>query len=147
MEKQIEEQFKKAFFDILNEDGPDSYDYLRKLLNEIVDKLCLFVPNRLDIHQKIKEDLGEEIGWDIQTKLINWIEKFQAPIHDSMTLRWKNEEPQPVGDFLKKYYEHIELVYKETQEARAALARGENIFNPVTGELPTKMRSGRGFDF
>jgi len=143
MEKQIEEQFKKAFFDILNEDGPDSYDYLRKLLSEIIDKLCMFVPNRQDIHEKIREDLDGPIGWDIQSRLIKWIEKFQAPVHDAMTRHWANEGPQPVGDFLKKYYEHLEKVYKEVQESREALARGENIFNPVTGEFPTKMRTGR----
>lgn len=143
MEKQIEEQFKKAFFDILNEDGPDSYDYLRKLLSEIIDKLCMFVPNRQDIHEKIREDLDGPIGWDIQSRLIKWIEKFQSPVHDAMTRHWANEGPQPVGDFLRKYYEHLEKVYKEVQEARQALSRGENIFNPVTGEFPTKMRTGR----
>ena len=143
MEKQIAEQFKKAFFDILNEDGPDSYDYLRKLLSEIIDKLCMFVPNRQDIHEKIREDLDGPIGWDIQSRLIKWIENFQAPVHDAMTRQWTNEGPQPVGDFLRKYYEHLEKVYKEVQSSREALARGENIFNPVTGELPTKMRTGR----
>ena len=142
MEQQIEEQFKKAFFDILNEDGPESYDYLRKLLDEIIDKLCMFVPNRHDIHEKIREDLSGSIGWDIQEKLIKWVEKFQAPIHDITTRIWKLNGPIPVGDFLKKYYEHLEKVYKEVQEARQALSRGENIFNPVTGELPTKMRTG-----
>ena len=143
MEKQIEETFKKAFFDILNQDGPDSYDYLRKLLDEIIDKLCMFVPNRQDIHEKIREDLDGPIGWDIQHRLIKWIEKFQSPVHDAMTRHWANEGPQPVGDFLRKYYEHLEKVYKEVQASREALARGENIFNPVTGEFPTKMRTGR----
>ena len=41
MNKQIEETFKKAFFDILNQDGPDSYDYLRKLLD---DETCGNMP-------------------------------------------------------------------------------------------------------
>lgn len=143
MEKNIEETFKKAFFDILNQDGPDSYDYLRKLLDEIIDKLCMFVPNRQDIRDKIREDLGGAIGWDVQKRLVIWIEKFQAPIHDSKTRIWKESDPEPVGDFLRKYYEHLEIVYKEVCEARAALTRGENIFNPVTGELPTKMKTGQ----
>lgn len=143
MEKQIEEQFKKAFFDILNDEGPGSYDYLRKLLTEIIEKLCLFVPSRQDIHQKIQEDLGGEIGWDMQAKLISWIEKFQAPIHDKMTKQWANESPIQIGDFLRRYYNHLELVYKEIQEARAAINRGDNIFKPVTGEMPPNMKSGR----
>ena len=103
----------------------------------------MFVPNRQDIHQKIREDLEGQIGWDIQNKLIIWIEKFQAPVHDRTTGSWKNADPIPVGDFLKKYYEHLEITYKETQNAREALARGENIFNPVTGEMPTNMKTGR----
>jgi hypothetical protein len=143
MEKQIEEQFKNAFFDILNEDGPESYDYLRKLLNEIIEKLCQFVPGRRDIHDKIRADLEGQIGWDIQAKLIHWIEKFQAPIHDTKTSKWLEDGNKPVGDFLKMYYEHLELTYKETQDAREALTRGENIFNPVTGEMPKNMKTGR----
>jgi len=143
MEKQIEEQFKNAFFDILNEDGPESYDYLRNLLNEIIDKLCTFVPNRGDIHQEIKNDLEGEIGWDIQSKLIIWIEKFQSPNHDSITLVWKEKGLVKVGDFLKEYYAHLELVYTEIQEARAAIGRGENIFNPFTGKMPTHMKTGK----
>lgn len=139
----MEEQFKKAFFDILNEDGPESYDYLRKLLNEIIEKLCMFVPSRTDIHEKIKADLEGQIGWDIQTKLIRWIEKFQAPIHDTTTKKWIEEGNKPVGDFLKMYYEHLEMTYKETFDAREALSRGENIFNPVTGEMPKNMKTGR----
>lgn len=103
----------------------------------------MFVPNRTDIHQKIKDDLGQGIGWDIQTKLITWIEVFQAPIHDRMTKEWREQGPQPVGDFLKKYYEHLEVVYKEIQDTRAAIARGENVFNPVTGKMPTKLKTGR----
>jgi hypothetical protein len=142
MEKQIEDQFKKAFFDILNEDGPESYDYLRKLLSEIIDKLCMFVPNRKDIHDQIKNDLEGQIGWDIQSKLIVWIEKFQSPMHDRTTAKWKDTGPIPVGDFLKKYYEHLEITYEETQNARSAIARGENIFNPVTGEMPKNMKTG-----
>jgi hypothetical protein len=144
MEKQIEEQLYKAFFNMLNHDGPESEEWLKKLLQEIIEKLCLFVPNRNDIHEEIKNDLGGQVDWDIQKKLIVWIEKFQAPIHDTMTQEWKNNEPQKIGDFLNKYYEHIEQVYKEIQKTKEALANDENIFNPVTGELPTKMRSGRG---
>jgi hypothetical protein len=130
MEKQIEEQFKNAFFDILNEDGPESYDYLRKLLNEIIEKLCKFVPGRRDIHDKIRADLEGQIGWDIQAKLIHWI--------DTTTRKWLEDGNKPVGDFLKMYHEHLELTYKETQDAREALTRGENI----TGEMPKNMKTG-----
>ena len=137
---------KKAFFDILNQDGPDSYDYLRKLLNEIFENLCQFVPTRKDIHQQLRNDLftPDGITWDTQVKLVNWIEKFQAPIHDKKTSVWKKSLPQEdIEQFLKDYYEHLEIVYKEVQEAKRKIRAGENIFNPVTGKLPTNMKTGR----
>ena len=116
MEQQIKEQFEKAFFDLLDQDGSESYDHLRALMNEIIEKLCGFVPNRLDIHEKIREDLGKEIGWDVQQKLLDWIEKFQAPIYDQVTRDWKKKCPEPIGQFLKKYYEHLEKVSRQINE-------------------------------
>ena len=116
MEEQIKEQFHKAFFDILDQEGSESYDHLRSLLNEIADTLCSFVPNRTDIHEKIKEDLSGEIGWDIQPKLLGWIEKFQAPIYDQVTSEWKKNCPEPIGQFLKKYYAHLEKVNRQIQD-------------------------------
>lgn len=116
MEQQIKEQFEKAFFDLLDQDGPNSLEHLRTLLTEITEILCSFVPNRTDIHEKIIEDLKDPINWDIQCKLLFWIEKFQAPVYDQVTQNWKKKCPEPIGQFLKKYYEHIEKVNRQIQE-------------------------------
>jgi hypothetical protein len=120
MEQQFKEQFKKAFFDLLDQEGSESYDHLRALMNEITETLCSFVPNRTDIHEKIKEDLGKEIGWDVQQKLLEWIEKFQAPIYDQVTREWKKKCPEPIGQFLKKYYSHLEKVNRQIQEYKSS---------------------------
>jgi|19_taG_2_1085344.scaffolds.fasta_scaffold144461_2 hypothetical protein len=116
MEEQIKEQFHKAFFDLLDKEGPESYDHLRSLMNEIADTLCGFVPTRTDIHAKIREELGGEIGWDVQQKLLGWIEVFQAPIYDQVTSEWKKICPEPIGQFLKKYYAHMEKVNRQIQD-------------------------------
>ena len=143
MDKQLEEQFKKAFFDILNTDGPKHQEHIVKLLNEIKIKLYQFVPNRPDIHAKIEKDLNGEVTWETQRKLLDWIEQFQAPMYDNMVKEWKAQLPEQIGDFLKKYYHHLEINFKHLHDAKMALARGENIFNPVTGEMPTNMKTGR----
>ena len=118
MEDQIKEQMHKAFFDLLDQEGAESESdtHLRALLNEIIDTLCGFVPSRTDVHEKIKEDLAGEIGWDLQTKLLGWIEKLQAPIYDQVTSDWKKKCPEPIGHFLKKYYAHMEKVNRQIQD-------------------------------
>ena len=119
---------------------------MERILEEIFENLCQFVPTRKDIHQQLRNDLftPDGITWDTQVKLVNWIEKFQAPIHDIKTYEWKRSFPQEdVKQFLKDYYEHLEIVYKEVQEAKRKIRAGENIFNPVTGKLPNKMKTGR----
>ena len=117
MENQIREQFEKAFCDILDTDP--TQEHLRKLLDEIIEKLCLLVPNRTDIHQLLKDDFtGDSVDWSVQTKLLDWIEKFQAPIYDQVTRDWKRRCPEPTGQFLKMYYEHLEKVYRQVQEHR-----------------------------
>ena len=120
MEDQIREQFEKAFWDLLDNDP--TQDHLRRLLEEeIVVTLCNFVPNRTDIHKQIKDDLissNEPIDWGIQIKLLNWVEKFQAPIYDQVTEQWKRNCPEPVGQFLKKYYQHLQKVEQQIRDHR-----------------------------
>ena len=118
---------------------------MEAILEEIFENLCQFVPTRKDIHQQIRDDLfnSDGINWDTQVKLVKWLEKFQAPVHDRKTSEWKRSFPQEdVKQFLKDYYEHLEIVYKEVQEAKRKILAGENIFNPVTGKLPENMKTG-----
>tara|TARA_Y100000816_G_C26065632_1_gene559991 strand:+ start:1012 stop:1428 length:417 start_codon:yes stop_codon:yes gene_type:complete len=118
MENQVEQIMKKAFWDIIDE--KDSV-HLKKLLNEIKDILCSFVPNRKDIHIDIYKDFESDINWHFQEKLLDWIELFQSPVHDKITRYWReNIKISKLSEFLKFYYEHLETVkediikYKET---------------------------------
>lgn len=117
------------------------------ILEEIYENLCQFVPSRTDIHEKMRADLftPDGVTWETQTRLVAWVEKFQAPIHDRKTAEWRRTLPsENIEQFLKDYYDHLEIVYKEVQDAKQRIARGENIFRPpVTGKLPDRMRTGR----
>ena len=119
-------------------------------MEKIIEALCMLVPSRTDIHQKIRADLSGELSWDTQRKLVEWLEKFQAPIHDRKTKNWKKTLPQPdIELFLNEYGAHLEIIFDEVWEARERLNRGENIFVPPehvvegTNGVPTNMRTGR----
>ena len=131
---QIEEQMKRAFWDIIDESvSKNDLTLIEKLLIEIIETLNSFIPSRKDIHERIKEDLNKSISWDLQEKLINWIEKFQAPIHDAITKEYRNKiknDSLKLSEFLKWYYTHLELVHKETWEARHRLVNGESPVPP-----------------
>lgn len=146
MEKQIENVMKKAFFDKIDADASSNEkEHLEKLLEEIRDILKSFVPNRKDVHKLMDKEL-KEVEWDVQEKLIKWIEYFQAPIHDKITKSWKEKIPTKTSIFLKWYYEHLTMVHEEVYKYRKKLANGENIFNAEVPEgsrgVPTKMKSG-----
>ena len=69
--------------------------------------------------QLLNDDFtGDSVDWSVQTKLLDWIEKFQAPIYDQVTRDWKRRCPEPTGQVLKMYYEHLEKVYRQVQEHR-----------------------------
>ena len=126
MEKQIKETYEKAFWDMVDQDPPDM-EHIRKLIDEISDILCNFVPSRTDIHQMIKNDLSGDIDWNIQEKLLVWTERFQAPIYDQVTQSWKKKLPQKLSEFLKQFYEHLEKINKQIWEERKKIASGPNL--------------------
>ena len=87
-------------------------------------------------------------------RLIHWIEQFQAPIHDQTTNQWREDFKQTTNyteficQFVVKYKNHTELVYKDTWEARKRIANNESAIPPeyrATGEngIPDNMKSGR----
>ena len=143
-EKQIKETFQRAFWDKLDQDiQSESYEHVNVLLEEIIQTLYSLVPKRPDIHEKIHHDLQSPVTWNHQEKLIQWIQKFQAPVYDKMTKEWLEQVPQNLSFFLKKYYTHLQVVVDETKEARAKLARGENIFTPNSATTDTDITSIR----
>lgn len=147
MEKQIEQAMKKAFFDKLDQDvSQNNLEHLDILLKEIRDILKSMVPSKTKIHEKIDEELGK-VSWDVQVKLVDWIEKFQAPEHDVVTRQWREKIPTDTSVFLEWYYTHIQVVHKQVYEYRKKLANGEQIFTPdkVEGSqgVPSVMKSGK----
>ena len=156
-------QMKAAFFDKLHADfkeTPPKTEHISVCIKELADGLCKFIPSRLNIHTKIKNEIiFEEVN--IQTMpciidgLIKWIELFQAPVYDTKTKKWRedfkncSDYADFLRDFFKEYYEHIEVVYKEVWEARKRLINGENVVplehRPIiqgTNGVPNIMRTG-----
>lgn len=148
MEEQIRTQAEKAFWDIVDSSVKDgNMEHIQQLLNEIKDVLKSFVPSRTDIHEKIDKEIVSP-SWETQKALVQWIERFQAPVHDPFTLKLAADVPLPLSDFLKRYYPHVQKVHKEVHDARLAVARGENLFAPSSSSqgsngVPQKMKTGR----
>jgi len=126
LEEQIREQYQKAFWDLVDRDPPD-LEHIRKLVDEIGAALCSFVPSRSDIHAMIKKDLEGVPDWTLQEKLIKWAERFQAPIYDQVTQKWKKNLPEKLSDFLKKYYEHLEKINRQVWDERKKIAQGPQL--------------------
>ena len=126
MEQQIREAYEKAFWDMVDQDPPD-VEHVRKLIDEVADILCNFVPSRTDIHELIRQDLGGVVDWHIQEKILIWVKRFQAPIYDQVTDRWKKNLPEKLSEFLKKLYEHLEKINRQVWEERQRIASGPSM--------------------
>jgi hypothetical protein len=135
IEKQIEEQMKKAFFDLIDENvnskNPD-YEWIVQLYSEMIDRLLSFVKkdgktyleikNSFDIElfkQMIENDVFE---FESMLKLINtmfyWIEKLQAPIRDNYSKESKqrifSSKPNKIiSNFLKEVHICIDNIEKD----------------------------------
>ena len=163
LKTKLEIQFKKAFFSKIKEDlskSPPDTQHIPVIIEELVGGLCKFVPNKPEIHAFIKDDIFiENIGFEtmpqIIDRLIHWIEQFQAPVHDLVTKKWRDDFKNAknyaefISVFLEEYYSHTEMVYKETWEARQRIANGDNATPPehrrvVYGKngVPNTMKSG-----
>jgi hypothetical protein len=161
---QLETQYKKAFFSKIKEDlskDPPDVEHITVIIQELVDGLCKFVPNKKLIHNLIKDDIivnnvGIETMPRIIDRLIHWIEQFQAPAYDFVTRRWRDNYKNAknyaefIAEFLEEYYNHTELMYKELWEARERLVKGENVVPAenrplVKGKngIPENMKTGR----
>ena len=137
MEEQIREQMTKAFWDLVDQDPPD-VKQIGNLLEEIKQRLYGIVPNRPDIHHKINDDLpSHDVSWDIQEKLLKWALLLQAPIYDQKIRSWKHNVPGKLSEFIKKYHEHLDRIYKDIETYR----------NPPTVKgtngVPTNLKTGR----
>ena len=97
MEKQIHNALEKAWIDVITEKfKSDDWDILIKLLQEILDRLKNFVPNRKDLHERMDASLPcdlikqmidhkaiEEADFrNYFSVLLNWVKEFGAPEDD-----------------------------------------------------------------
>ena len=58
LEKLLENTFKCAYWDKYKEDlEKEDYDSTLKNLNDIKERICLFAPNRKDLHNAINENI------------------------------------------------------------------------------------------
>jgi len=126
IEKQMKEQMKKAFFDLIdstvNSEKPD-YVWITNLYTELRDRLCSFTKKDSKSYFKIIEEFDVELFNQMITndvfdqnsflKLVNntfgWIEKLQAPARDESTKESKNRvlssDPQNfISTFLKEIH-------------------------------------------
>lgn len=126
IEKQIKEQMRKAYFDVIditiNSDEPD-YVWITNLYSELRDRLCKFVKKDSKTYNQIIEefDIGlfnQMITNDVFNqnsflKLVNnsfsWIEKLQAPIRDEFTKEAKtrvlsSEPTKFISTFIKEIH-------------------------------------------
>lgn len=88
-------------------------DRIRETLNLVVSVLCDLVPSRVDIHARISSDCADLDMTQTQTKLIEWIQRFHAPLYDPKTQAWLKRVPMPISEFLTLYLPHLELVLKQ----------------------------------
>lgn len=99
LEAMIRKNFVKAFEDRMEAGFKDGdWSYLILLLDEIQQRMCGLIPNRHDLHAKIKEDIplalikqmidNEAIRIDdlrgYFTVLLEWVKKLGAPSEDSI---------------------------------------------------------------
>jgi len=155
---------RRAVFDIIKQDltqDPPKTDCIKTIINELIEALCKFVPSKKQIHVQIKKEIYQE-DINIETMpviiygLISWIEKFQCPVDDVITKRWRNDFQNTqdylsfIVSFLEEYYDHSEKVYRQVWEARKRFVSGESVIPPehrhkVEGKngIPFNMKTGR----
>ena len=149
----------------LSLDPPD-LQRVSRMVTELTDGLCKFVPSKKELHEQIRSEILGEDGvtteklYSIVTGLIKWIKKFQCPVDDPYVDEWLEDflKVDPIAGysafikrFLKEYYDHTEKVYMQTWEARRRLVNRESIIppehrpQPPEGKdgVPSQMKSGR----
>lgn len=108
MINQIKQSLNQAFWDILIQEldsKPPIYTQLLKILSEIRDLFCQFVPNRNDIQQEIKERIDIELLsnminnnafedqdlYNLTEYIISLVKRFQPPDMDDKVNEWEKE--------------------------------------------------------
>tara|TARA_B100001094_G_scaffold331814_1_gene401460 strand:- start:9684 stop:10136 length:453 start_codon:yes stop_codon:yes gene_type:complete len=130
MEKQIETQMHKAFWDLISNDlssEPQKFEHLIILINEIKEKLKSFTPNNKQLKTEIEEALDPEFLKNIfENKalepthffnlilfLIKKLKDYCSPERDSDVKLFETETFSKLNDTLIIYSEFIPWFFKE----------------------------------
>ena len=121
IEKQIQEQMKKAYFnlidDTINSEKPD-YEWVTSLYKEIRNRLCKII-EEFDIelfNQMITNDVFDQNSFLLLVNnTFGWIEKLQAPFRDEFTRESKNRvlssDPKNfISTFLKEIHDCLDNI-------------------------------------
>ena len=151
LEKQIREQFHKAFDDVLTEslkkEEPD-WDWLVRLFKELRDRLCALTPHRRDLHIEIYEGMDVELfeqmvknnAFDAVSmwKLVNFVfgrlKDLESPARNKVTDTKLSElyaeftKPDTilatfVPIFIKEAHEKINQIEKDKKEFISSLKK------------------------
>lgn len=138
IEKQIRENYHKAFYDLIEEnissEKPD-LDWIILLYEEIKNRLLSYIKKNQKVRQQINEDFDVDFfkhlisndifDFESMIKLINstfdWILKLQAPIHDTNTAERRklvlNSEPQKIVPiFIKEVHLCLDQIDEDLQK-------------------------------
>lgn len=111
LEEKIKENMKRAFCDLVDERNTE---YLKKLTEEIADRMCALVPNRRDIHVQIKSDT-ETVDEHTIPNIVKWLYKLQSPHLDAVVDGWRHEK---ISEFLYDVHGHIDIIQRECEKIK-----------------------------
>lgn len=138
IEKQIRENYHKAFYDLIeeniNSEKPD-LDWIIRLYEEIKDRLLSFIKKNQKVRQQIIDDFdidffkhlitNDVFDFQSMTKLINstfdWILKLEAPSRDESTNEKRklvlNSDPRKIVPiFIKEVHICLDQIDEDLQK-------------------------------
>jgi len=130
LQKHIRDVMYNAYWDILKNElsaEPPQYDQLIRILEELGNLFCEFIPNRPDIQQEIRDRIDPELIknmvvngafddenlFNLAKYIISLIKKFQPPVMDDDVILWEEsmlEQFKPgleYSTFLVTYFRSI----------------------------------------
>ena len=111
LEARLNENMKRAYWDMMEKDiGNNDFRTAFAILEEIRARICLLVPNRVDLHQEIAESLDIDYFKQIQSHNALTIEIVQK-----ITSKYIKNEPLTVilPTFFKEALHRIEKLEYE----------------------------------
>jgi hypothetical protein len=106
LQKHIQDLMYNAYWDILKNElnsDPPQYDQLIRILEELRELFCEFIPNRADIQQEIRDKIDPELIknmvshgafddenlFNLAKYIISLVKRFQPPAMDNNVTEWE----------------------------------------------------------